>query len=67
MKKWIFNVFIVIISVIFLISVFCFLNGSFETYPTDEQKEKVRIVSSIIGTICLIIDVILIRLRITRG
>ena len=63
MKKWILNVLIIFISIIILISIFYFFNGSLEMYPTEEQKEKVKIVSSIIGSICLIVDIILIRLK----
>ena len=67
MKKRILSVLIIIISVILLVSLFCFFNGSLEMHPTEEQNEKTKIASSIIGGICIIIDVILKRLRTKHG
>ena len=67
MNKWIFSILFMLFTAIFLISMFFFFNGSLEMYPTDEQKDKIKIVSSLIGGICLIVDVILIRLKTTRG
>ena len=66
MKKWILNILIAFISLILLISIVSYFNGSLEMYPTDEQLEKVRIVSVVIGIISLISDIFLIKLRLKK-
>ena len=63
MKKWILNILIAIVSLILLISIVSYFNGSLEMYPTEEQIKKVRIISVVIGIISLISDMFLIRLR----
>ena len=66
MKKWILNILIIIVSLILLISIVSYFNGSLEMYPTEEQIEKVRIISVVIGIISLISDMFLIRLRLKK-
>ena len=66
MKKRILNILIAIISLILLISIVSYFNGSLEMYPTEEQIEKVRIVPVVIGIISLISDMFLIKLRLKK-
>ena len=63
MKKRFLNILIIFVSIFLLISIIWFFTGSSEMYPTEEQEEKIRIVSLLLGTICLIIDTVLIRIR----
>ena len=66
MKKLILNILILFISLILLISIIYYFNGSLEMYPTEEQIEKVKIVSAVIGIISLISDIFLIKLRLKK-
>ena len=66
MKKLVLNILIVFVSLILLISIIYYFNGSLEMYPTEEQIEKVKIVSAVIGIISLISDIFLIKLRLKK-
>jgi len=63
MKKILLNIVIYITNFIILISMFYLFNGSMEMYPTIEQLEKVRITSLVVIIICLVIDVILFKIK----
>ena len=63
MKKILLNIVIYITNFIILISIFYLFNGSMEMYPTIEQLEKVRITSLIVIIICLVIDVVLFKIK----
>ena len=63
MKKNLLNIVIYITNFIILISMFYLFNGSMEMYPTIEQLEKVRITSLIVIIICLVIDVVLFKIK----
>lgn len=63
MKKILLNILIYITNFILLISIFYLFNGSMEMYPTIEQLEKVRITSLVVIIICLVIDVILFKIK----
>ena len=63
MKKRFLNILIIFVSIFLLISIIWFFTGSSEMYHTEEKEEKIRIVSLLLGTICLIIDTVLIRIR----
>lgn len=67
MKKLVCSSLIVIVSLVALVALFCFVNGSLEMYPTEEQQEKVRIASMTVFLICLIVDVGLIFLKVKFG
>lgn len=45
MKKIIINIALFIVSVLAILALCYFVNGSLEMYPTEEQQEKIRIVS----------------------
>lgn len=64
MKRVFLDLGIVLISIMILMEIFYFFNGSLEAYPTEEQNEKVKIVAFIIMLISFIIDMILVRKRI---
>ena len=66
MKKWFLHILIVFVSLILLVSIISYFNGSLEMYPTEEQIEKVRIVSVVIGITSLISDIFLIKLRLKK-
>ena len=57
------NIVIYITNFIILISIFYLFNGSMEMYPKIEQLEKVRITSLIVIIICLVIDVVLFKIK----
>ena len=63
MKKILLNIVIYITNFIILISIFYLFNGSMEMYPKIEQLEKVRITSLIVIIICLVIDVVLFKIK----
>ena len=63
MKKILLNIVIYINNFIILLSIFYLFNGSMEMYPTIEQLEKVRIISLIVVIICLVIDVVLFKIK----
>jgi len=63
MKKILLNIIIFITNFIILLSIFYLFNGSMEMYPTIEQLEKVRITSLVVIIICLVIDVILFKIK----
>lgn len=67
MKKKIFNILILIISLIIIWCIYRVTTGSFEMFPTEEQIEKVRLVYSILTAIFLIIDLALISVRVKLG
>lgn len=63
MKKILLNIVNYINNFIILLSIFYLFNGSMEMYPTIEQLEKVRIISLIVVIICLVIDVVLFKIK----
>ena len=63
MKKILLNIVIYINNFIILLSIFYLFNGSMEMYPTIEQLEKVRIIALIVVIICLVIDVVLFKIK----
>ena len=63
MKKFILNIIIFIISIVMIAKIISFFSGSMEMYPTIEQLEKVRITSFVVIIICLVIDVILFKIK----
>ena len=63
MKKFILNIIILIINIVMIAEIISFSRGSMEMYPTMEQLEKVRITSLIVIIICLVIDVILFKIK----
>lgn len=63
MKKIFLDLGILIGIGIFLMSIFCFLHGSFEMYPTQEQTEKVRIAAIAVAGLCVFMSVMLIKSR----
>lgn len=63
MKKVRCNILLVIVSMIAVLALFYFMNGSLEMYPTEDQQGKVRIASMTVFFICLIIDAGLIFLK----
>lgn len=63
MNKISLNIVICITNFIILLSLFYLFNGSMEMYPTIEQLEKVRITSLVVIIICLVIDVILFKIK----
>ena len=63
MKKILLNIVIYINNFIILLSIFYLFNGSMEMYPTIEQLEKVRLISLIVVIICLVIDVVLFKIK----
>ena len=62
-KRIVLDCLIIIITLCFIFSIYCFFSKSFELYPTEEQIEKVKIVSAFFGIISLIIDITLIKFR----
>ena len=62
MKKVILKIGIIITTMIMLLGILYFINGSFEMYPTEEQIEKARIGAVVIIMISCIVDMVLIRL-----
>ncbi len=64
MKKWIFNILILIITLIVIVCITLAITGSLEMFPTEEQMEKARLVYSMLTVIFLIIDIMLISVRI---
>ena len=46
-----------------IIGIISFFDGSMELYPTDEQLGKSRIISVIIIIICLIVEIVVVRLK----
>lgn len=63
MKKNILNIIIFITMIIMIIGIISFFDGSMELYPTDEQLGKSRIISVIIIIICLIVEIVVVRLK----
>lgn len=63
MKKILLNIVICITNFIILLSIFYLFNGSMEMYPTIEQLEKVKITSLVVIIICLVIDVVLFKIK----
>ena len=61
-----FSIFILVISLITILCVFCVIIGSLEMFPNEEQIGKVRLVYSILTIFFLIIDVVLISIRIYK-
>ena len=66
MKKVVLNILIVVFALLVIGSVFAFINGSLEMYPTEEQIEKSRIAAAAFGIITLSVEVFLIRLRVKK-
>ena len=64
MKKWIFNILILIITLIVIVCITFAITGSLEMFPTKEQIGKARLVYSMLTAIFLIIDIVLISVRI---
>lgn len=62
MKKVILNIGIIIATIVTLLGVLYFFNGSLEMYPTEEQIEKAKIGASVIIMVGLVADIVLIRL-----
>lgn len=62
MKKGILTAGIVVTTIIMLLGILYFFNGSLEMYPTEEKMESVRISASVIVIISLIVDVVLVRM-----
>ncbi len=54
-------------AVWFLMSIYCFIHGSFEWFPTEEQMEKARIAAAFFGTLWLTLGAILLACRIKLG
>lgn len=65
--KWLLNITILVVFIMILLNFMYLFNGSFEEFPTEEQEEKISIVTSIIGIFLFIIEVILVGLRILIG
>jgi len=63
MKKFILNIIILIINIIMIAEIISFFGGSLEMYPTTEQLEKVRITAFVVIIICLVIDVVLFKIK----
>ncbi len=63
MKKIIINIALFIVSVLAILALCYFVNGSLEMYPTEEQQEKIRIVSMAIFVFCIFVDCGLVMLR----
>ncbi len=55
---------IFVVAVVFLMSVYYFIHGSFEWVPTQEQMEKAKITAAFLGTLCLTVGAFLLMCRI---
>jgi Na+/H+ antiporter NhaC len=64
MKKTILNTLICTVFIFLVASVLYYFNGSLEMYPTEEQHEKVRIVTGLFSVLLVILEVSLVSLRI---
>lgn len=64
MKKWIFNILILIITLIVIGCITLAIKGSSEMFPTEEQMEKARLAYSMLTVIFFIIDIVVISVRI---
>lgn len=51
---------IIIVAVFMILDITYYFNGSFELYPTEEQEEKVRLVTGVMFFMLFIIEVILV-------
>lgn len=61
----IFNILISIFTLLFLLSLLWFINGSSESFPTAEQEEKIKIFSGFIMFIFGFMDFISISIKIS--
>ena len=66
--RLIIDVFLVIVLICFVFSVFYFINGSLEMIPTPEQQEKAKIAALFLSIIFAATEValLLLRLKISR-
>ena len=55
---------ILFVSICLLFSIYYLFHGSFELYPTEEQIEKAKIASVMLGMISLVFDIILVKFRV---
>ncbi len=60
-RKIIYILLFLINSGLLLLALIYFLNGSLEEFPTEEQQEKVKIVTGGLSVIFLIIELLLVR------
>lgn len=66
MKRVILNILIILFAFIIILALMTFINGSLEAFPTDEQIEKTRISSAMVGFFSLMVELFLIRLRLKK-
>ena len=63
MKKTILNILICVVLLFLIFFVSYFFNGSLEMYPTEEQQEKVRLITGLLSILLAIIEMVLVLLR----
>ena len=59
MKKIIYTVLFSFNSILLVLAVMYFLNGSLEEFPTQEQQEKIKVTMGGLSIIFLVIELIL--------
>jgi hypothetical protein len=64
MIKWTLNILITVILVIIFLDILLYCNGSLELYPTEEQSEKLHVVTISAGLLLTAIELLLIFIRI---
>ncbi len=67
MKKFLLDIGIIFCLIIFLFSLYCFMNGSLEMYPAEEQEEKVRIASMVFSAAAVLGGIFLGYMRLRLG
>ncbi len=63
MKKIALDVGIILVFIILLFSIFCWMNGSLEMYPTAEQEGKIKIAFGLLSGISVISELVLVFMR----
>lgn len=63
-KVWIGFLFLLALAVgaVLLLDIAYFFHGSLEWYPTDEQQEKVKIVTAIIAILLAVVETVIVAL-----
>jgi hypothetical protein len=64
MIKWILNILIIVILFLIFLDILYFFSGSLELIPSEEQNEKIHIVTIFMGLLLTAVELILIFIRI---